>query len=219
MNKFQTFFKEGDHAFNRLGNYTVESFDADGMWVRYEDGNCKRLGDFDRQMRIIENMMLDLDATLKELEWTLGRTHNELNVEELVEEAEELITPPLDALIKNSPRYDILRRASQEISGDCNVYVILLSTLSRQMRWGFHAVGRPDMPCLYVGQSWYGPEERFQMHKDGEHSSYYVRRFGLGLLPNIHGQFHSLSRDVAMAAEAALADALGELGCTVFGGH
>lgn len=219
MNKFQTFFKVGDRAFNRLGIYTVESFDADGMWVRYEDGNCKRLGDFDRQMRIIENMMLELDATMKEREWERGYTRDEEDVEALVEATEELLAPPLDDLIDNNPRYNVLRKASQESSGDCSVYVILLSRLSRQMRWGFHAVGRPEMPCLYVGQSWYGPEERFQMHKDGEHSSYFVRRFGLGLLPNVHGLFHSLSRDVALTVEAALADALGELGCTVFGGH
>jgi len=219
MNKFQTFFKVGDRAFNRLGNYTVESFDTDGMWVRYEDGNSKRLGDFDRQLRIIENMVLDLDATIKELEWKLGYTHDEIDGEALVEEVEELLAPPLDDLIENSPRYDILRKASENISGDCNVYVILLSKLSRQMRWGFHAVGRPEMSCVYVGQSWYGPEERFQMHKEGTHSSYFVRRFGLGLLPGLYQRFHSLSREVALEAEAALADALGELGCTVLGGH
>ena len=219
MNEFQQVFKLGDRGINRRGLYTVEGFDDAGMHVRYDDGTTARLANFAVQVRIIENMLLEFDATLKEREWQRDYTQDEEDVEALIEETEELLAPPLDDLIANSPRYDVLRKASEVISGDCNVYVVLLSKLSRQMRWGFHAVGRPEMPCLYVGQSWYGPEERFQMHKDGTHSSYFVRRFGIGLLPNIHRQFHSLSRDSALAAEVALADALAELGCTVFGGH
>ena len=219
MNKFQQVFKVGGQGINRLGWYTVLSFDDDGMWVRYEDGQVKRLGNFDTQIRILENMVMELDAANKEHEWERGYTSDEEDVAALVQAAEELLVPPLQALIRSDPAYDILREAGNKNSGDCHVYGILLSKLSRQMRWGFHAMGSPSMPCVYVGQSWYAPEERFNMHLSGTHSSYFVNRFGLALLPGIYEPFHSLSRDVALAAEAALADALGQLGCTVFGGH
>lgn len=227
MNAFESAFKIGDKAFNRIGAYTVESFDADGMWVRYEDGSVRRLADFDRQIRIMENMILDLDKELQDhelelrrQEWERGYTRDEEDVAALAQEIQGLLLPQLDDLVnRHRPRFDILLKASREISGQNYLYVILLSRLSRKLSWGFHAFGRHDMPCVYVGQSWYPPEERFLQHLVGVHSSYSVRRFGLCLLPNIFAPYQSLSRDVALMAETALADALGELGCTVFGGH
>lgn len=219
MSKFQQVFRVGDQGINRRGWYTVLSFDDGGMWVRYEDSQVMHLGNFEVQMRILENIVMEHSAANKEHEWERGYTSDEEDVEVLVQATEKLLVPPLQALIRSDTTYGMLREAGQKISGDCHVYAILLSKLSRQMRWGFHAMGSPSMPCIYVGQSWHAPEERFNMHLSGTHSSYFVNRFGLALLPGVYEPFHSLSRDVAMAAEAALADALGQLGCTVFGGH
>lgn len=219
MNEFQRAFRIGDRSFNRLGIYTVQSFDGDDMVVRYDDGRVKRLRNFEMQMRIIDNMLFEQNADLEERDWQRGYTDDEEDVETLVNSAEALLLPQLADLIENRSEYLILQKAFQESSGDCSVYTILLSKLSQQLRWGFHAAGREGMPCIYVGQSWHAPDIRFEKHKAGEHSSYFVHRFGLGLLRTIHEPFSSLSRDTALAAEAALADALGELGCTVFGGH
>ena len=55
-----------------------------------------------------------------------------------------------------------------------SVYVVLLHDSLGPGRWG-----------LYVGQTSRDPDLRFDQHKTGHKASRAVRRFGVGLLPNL----------------------------------
>lgn len=44
----------------------------------------------------------------------------------------------------------------------------------------------PGLDCYYVGMSAKTPEERFRQHKKGKRSSYFVRNFGVRLVPELY---------------------------------
>jgi hypothetical protein len=74
-------------------------------------------------------------------------------------------------------------------------------------------------PCVYVGQSWYTPEERFSKHKEGVKASRIPRRFGLYLQPKLYEKFNPLpSRIAAEKKEKELANALIKKGYGVWCG-
>jgi hypothetical protein len=222
MNEFKQHFEIGDEAVNRKGIYTVTSFDENGMWIRYHvDGELTRLKDCRLALRISENMLIDMEQEQRKREWRRGYTVEEEDVDSLVADIEMLIAPQLRKLEQEgSDQFsnDILREAMKVKSGKNSVYAIALSELSRQDIWGYPRFkGDEHMPCIYVGQSFYSPEERFHQHKSHVRSSYITRRYGLALLPEIYGPYHSLSREMALKTELSLINALGFLGCTVFG--
>ena len=77
----------------------------------------------------------------------------------------------------------------------------------------------PDLPCVYVGMSGLSPEERFEKHKAGIKSSYYVEQFGLHLLPEHFEHLNPMPYEAALQMEADLAEDLRSQGYTVTGGH
>jgi hypothetical protein len=93
--------------------------------------------------------------------------------------------------------------------GRCNVYLILLDFEDRHR--GPYGV--------YVGMSQYTPAERFDQHKAGIHAAGSVLKRGLEVLtgPTLHLQ--RLARAEALRIEAGLAQALGDAGLLVEGGH
>lgn len=221
MNEFKQYFEIGDEGVNRFGIYTVLDFDADGMQVRYHNGLISRLANCKTQLRIMENMLIEMEYEQRHRELQRGYTVAEEDIDDLVDWAYSLLVPELrrreDYPIVVEP-FDILREAKQEISGNCCVYAILLSELSRSDLWAVERRrGGNSMPCIYVGQTAHSPEERFEKHKSHVHSSYVVRRYGLALLPEIYNFYHSLSRAKAMETENALIMALSQIGCTVYG--
>ncbi len=105
--------------------------------------------------------------------------------------------------------YEIAGAFSAARKGRSNVYLVLLDFADRR-RGPFG---------LYVGMSAYTPAERFDQHKAGIHAAGSVLKRGLEVLtgPTLHLQH--IGRAEAARIEAALAQALGDAGLLVEGGH
>lgn len=89
------------------------------------------------------------------------------------------------------------------------LYVVLLHDPRRRTPYG-----------LYVGQTSRDPDWRFDQHKAGYKASGAVRRFGVGLLPEVVEHLNPLRQWESLDLEAALADALRDAGVAwVEGGH
>ena len=82
------------------------------------------------------------------------------------------------------------------------------------------AASATGKPCVYVGQTWHTPEQRFANHKSGYKASRVVRKHGVCLRPDLsHGIGPFASRDEAQEAEGNLAASLRAVGYEVRGGH
>jgi hypothetical protein len=105
--------------------------------------------------------------------------------------------------------YEIAASFSAQRKGRSNVYLVLLDFADRR-RGPFG---------LYVGMSRYSPAERFDQHKAGIHAAGSVLKRGLEVLtgPTLHLQH--IARAEAARIEGALAQALGDAGLLVEGGH
>ena len=77
----------------------------------------------------------------------------------------------------------------------------------------------PELPCVYVGMTGLAPEERLQKHLNGIKSSYYVKNYGLRLLPDLYDYLNPMPYEAAVTMEADLAEDLRAQGYTVTGGH
>lgn len=90
-----------------------------------------------------------------------------------------------------------------------HVYVALLHAPTHAPAWG-----------LYVGQTALDPDLRFDQHKVGYKASRAVRRFGVGLLPQLVAHLNPLAGWESIELEAALAEAFRAAGIGwVEGGH
>lgn len=77
----------------------------------------------------------------------------------------------------------------------------------------------PGMPSVYVGQSYYPPEIRFEQHKEGHRSNRYARKYGLRLKPELYEKYNPIpTRKDAEELEAWLAEELRKQGYTVWYG-
>jgi len=105
--------------------------------------------------------------------------------------------------------YEVAARFRAERRGRSNIYLILLDYPDR--RDGPHGV--------YVGMSHYSPAQRFDQHKAGIRAAGSVLKRGLEVLtgPALHLQH--ISRPEAVRIEIELAEALGDAGLLVQGGH
>ncbi len=105
--------------------------------------------------------------------------------------------------------YEIAGAFSAQRKGRSNLYLVLLDFADRR-RGPFG---------LYVGMSRYSPGERFDQHKAGIHAAGSVLKRGLEVLtgPTLHLQH--IARAEAARIEGALAQALGDAGLLVEGGH
>jgi hypothetical protein len=105
--------------------------------------------------------------------------------------------------------YDVAARFKAERKGRTNIYLVLLDYADR--RGGPHGI--------YVGMSHYSPAQRFDQHKAGIRAAGSVLKRGLEVLtgPALHLQY--VARPVAARIEVELAQALGDAGLLVQGGH
>ncbi len=72
-------------------------------------------------------------------------------------------------------------------------------------------------PCVYVGQSFLKPRERYKQHKDGTKSNKYVRKYGRWVKQkNIPDQNPHLSRTSAEKREPEVAIKLKKRGWAVW---
>lgn len=110
----------------------------------------------------------------------------------------------------------------QEDKNKYYVYVIGLDkeVLQDQRFWERNKETYVDgKPCVYVGQSWYTPEERFEKHKTGVKSSRIPRKFGLYLQRKIYEKHNPLpTRTAAEEMEKELAETLVKKGYGVWWG-
>ena len=74
----------------------------------------------------------------------------------------------------------------------------------------------PSKPCLYVGMTGIRPQERLQNHLNGHKAAGFVRRYGLGLRPELYEHFNPMPYAVAKAMEAELAADLRRKGYAVW---
>jgi hypothetical protein len=105
--------------------------------------------------------------------------------------------------------YEVALRFAARRRGASNIYLVLLDFTDR--RRGPHGV--------YVGMSRYSPAQRFDQHKAGIHAAGSVLKRGLEVLtgPTLHLQ--RIARPEAERIESQLAQALGDAGILVEGGH
>jgi hypothetical protein len=180
--------------------------------------------DFEAELKRKRNEAAQQERARRKLLFDLkrGYTDEEKDLTALVAKAQGLIVPELrrrEDEMEGYP-YDVLNKAKSATPEHYHVYVILMSRLCLTESYGY-ATGEPDMPCVYVGQSWHDPEHRFAQHKgliEGHHSRY-VRRWGLALLPEVYEPFNPMPAYLSEPTETALAEALYSMGCTIFGGH
>ena len=77
----------------------------------------------------------------------------------------------------------------------------------------------PAKPCVYVGMTGLTVTERFTNHKNGYKSSWVVKKYAEGLIPELYEHLNPMPYDAAMQMEMDLAEDLRNQGYTVAGGH
>lgn len=114
----------------------------------------------------------------------------------------------------------ILKKAKKgPKTGHFHVYVVELDPEIMMLRKPRFA-GKPNKPCVYVGQTGLTPKERFKNHKRGYKASRHVRDYGLKLLPKLYKKYNPLNDwPQSIEVESALAKELHSLGYTVYGGR
>jgi hypothetical protein len=113
------------------------------------------------------------------------------------------------------------RRLRTSSSDHHHVYVVLLSrrvgSLGKVRKENPNA--SPTKPCVYVGMSGLSPDQRFENHKAGIKSSWFVEKYGEVLLPELYSYLNPMPYDAAVIMEKELAEDLRNQGYTVCGGH
>ena len=77
----------------------------------------------------------------------------------------------------------------------------------------------PSQPCVYVGMTGLPVAERFTNHRNGYKSSWVVKKYGEGLMPELYEHLNPMPYDAAVQMEKDLAEDLRNQGYTVTGGH
>jgi hypothetical protein len=145
--------------------------------------------------------------------WMRGEfaTHIETALEKLWERAAKSIPDwlPMRHVDWLPTAYEVAARFRAERQGRSNIYLVLLDYADR--REGPHGI--------YVGMSHYSPAQRFDQHKAGIRAAGCVLKRGLEVLtgPALHLQH--IARPLAARIEVELAEALGDAGLLVEGGH
>ena len=123
-----------------------------------------------------------------------------------------VMQPLIDADVLPIEWWEFAVQASQSIQKDTrgrhHVYVVLLDGYQNGSRYG-----------LYVGESRYTPERRYDNHKTGNHASRHVLRKGVCLLSDLFKHLNPLTREEAKRIEVRLAEAFKAAGIRTEGGH
>jgi hypothetical protein len=145
--------------------------------------------------------------------WMRGEfaSHIETALERLWEHAAESIPEwlPMRYVDWLPAAYEVASRFRAGRRGRSNIYLILLDYSDR--RNGPHGV--------YVGMSRYSPLQRFDQHKAGIRAAGSVLKRGLEVLTGAALHLQHISRPEAARIEIELAEALGDAGLLVQGGH
>jgi predicted GIY-YIG superfamily endonuclease len=101
-----------------------------------------------------------------------------------------------------------------------NVYVIELHKDVLYERRFVAANPRFDRfePCVYVGSTGLAPERRLANHRAGHKGNWFVRKYGLRLLPEIYAVFNPMPYRAALQMEIELAQELRDRGWAVWQG-
>lgn len=101
------------------------------------------------------------------------------------------------------------------------MYVVELDPAVLKVRTARQLNPRRDesKPAVYVGMTGLPPEERLANHVNGYKSSYWVRRFGVRLRPELFEYLNPMPFEAAAEMERDLAEDLRRQGYTVLGGH
>jgi predicted GIY-YIG superfamily endonuclease len=102
-----------------------------------------------------------------------------------------------------------------------NVYVVLLKPSLGRLRKvrSLNPLRDAKKPCVYVGLTGLDPEKRFANHQKGIKSSFYVKRYGVELLPELYAHLNPMPYEAAAQMEKDLTEDLRREGYTVVGGH
>jgi hypothetical protein len=102
-----------------------------------------------------------------------------------------------------------------------HVYVVLLDPAVGKLRKVrlMNPDRDPKKPCVYVGMTGLTPEERFANHQAGIKASYYPKRYGIRLLPELYAHLNPMPFAAAAQMERDLTEDLQREGYTVVGGH
>lgn len=74
----------------------------------------------------------------------------------------------------------------------------------------------PYLSCVYVGMTGLDPEVRFENHKRGYKANWYVRKYGLHLMPQMYECYNPMTYEEAAAKEKSLAKELRAEGYAVW---
>jgi predicted GIY-YIG superfamily endonuclease len=118
-------------------------------------------------------------------------------------------------------RRTLRKFTSESVNDHHNVYVVLLDPAVAKLRKvrAANLDCDPKKPCVYVGMTGLTPEERFANHKAGIKASYYPKRYGLRLLPELYEHLNPMPFTAAAQMERDLTEDLRREGYTVVGGH
>jgi predicted GIY-YIG superfamily endonuclease len=115
-----------------------------------------------------------------------------------------------------------LRKFSSGAQADHHhVYVVQLDPAVAALRKvrALNPQRRPDRGCVYVGMTGLSPDERLANHLRGIKASYFVKRYGIRLLPELYEHLNPMPFAAATQMEKDLAEDLRRNGYTVVGGH
>src|SRR5438445_9012462 len=102
-----------------------------------------------------------------------------------------------------------------------SVYVILLDRAVAKHPTVLRQNPKRDSskPCVYVGMTGLSVAERFTNHRNGYKSSWAVKKYGTGLMPELYEHLNPMPYEAAVEMEKDLAEDLRNQGYTVTGGH
>lgn len=128
--------------------------------------------------------------------------------------------PDIGAKMLRLKRRTLRKFSSGQTKDHHNVYVVLLAPAAGRTRKArlLNPNRDPKKPCVYVGLTGLTPEERFANHKQGVKSSYYAKRYGVRLLPELFAHLNPMPYEAAAQMEKDLTEDLRREGYTVFGG-
>ncbi len=75
---------------------------------------------------------------------------------------------------------------------------------------------KPGKPCVYFGATGLDPDQRFDNHKAGYKSCWFVKKFGLTLITDLYEKYNPMSYDRACEMEKKLAEQLRKKGYAVW---
>jgi hypothetical protein len=112
-------------------------------------------------------------------------------------------------------------QTSKEQKFHHSVYVVLLdnAVAKHPSILRLNPTRDPLKPCVYVGMTGLPVDHRFENHKNGYKSAWVVKKYGVGLMPELYEHLNPMPFEAAVQMESELAEDLRAEGYTVTGGR